>query len=179
VIRAYVALGANLGDRLGSLQRAVGLLDAVDGIDVVRSSRVFETAPVGPPQPDFLNAVIEVRTSLEPRALLRACRSVERDLGRQRHERWGPRTIDVDVLTYDDRDVDEPDLRIPHPRMHERAFVLVPLGELDADPPLPGGRRLAEVSLPPGDLLGVRPFGPPLRVGDATADDRPAVDGPG
>jgi 2-amino-4-hydroxy-6-hydroxymethyldihydropteridine diphosphokinase len=165
VTRAYLALGANLGDRLASLQRAADILDAAEGIDVVRSSRVFETAPLGPPQPDFLNAVIEVETSLAPRALLGACMSVERELGRERHERWGPRTIDIDVLTYDDLEVDEPDLRIPHPRMHERAFVLVPLGELDADPPLPGGRHLSDVSLPPRDVLGVRAFGPPLHVG--------------
>jgi 2-amino-4-hydroxy-6-hydroxymethyldihydropteridine diphosphokinase len=165
VTRAYLALGANLGDRLASLQRAADLLGARRGIAVLRSSRLFETAPVGPPQPDFLNAVVEVDTSLTPRDLLEAAMAVERELGRERHERWGPRTIDVDLLTFDDVEVDEPGLRIPHPRMHERAFVLVPLGELNADPPLPGGRRLAEVSLPPGDLLGVRPFGPPLRVG--------------
>jgi 2-amino-4-hydroxy-6-hydroxymethyldihydropteridine diphosphokinase len=164
VTSAYLALGSNLGDRLEMLQRAVDLLADVDGILVVRSSRVFETAPVGPPQPDYLNAVIEIETSLGPSELLESCQGVERALGRERRERWGARTIDVDVLTYDAIEVDEPDLRIPHPRMRERAFVLVPLGELDPDPPLPGGRRLADVRLPPGDVLGVRPFGPPLRV---------------
>jgi 2-amino-4-hydroxy-6-hydroxymethyldihydropteridine diphosphokinase len=164
VTSVYLALGSNLGDRLASLQRAVDLLEVVDGIRVVRSSRVFETAPVGPPQPDYLNAVIEIETSLEPRDLLEACLGVEGALGRERGERWGARTIDVDVLTYDAIELDEPDLRIPHPRMHERAFVLVPLGELDADPPLPGGRHLADVRLPPEDVLGVRSFGPPLRV---------------
>jgi 2-amino-4-hydroxy-6-hydroxymethyldihydropteridine diphosphokinase len=164
VTSAYLALGSNLGDRLATLQRAVDLLSAAGDIRVIRSSRVFETAPVGPPQPDYLNAVVEIETTLEPRALLAACQAVERELGRERRERWGPRTIDVDVLTYDDLEVDEPDLRIPHPRMHERAFVLVPLGELDADPPLPSGRHLVDVTLPPGDVLGVRPFGPPLLV---------------
>jgi 2-amino-4-hydroxy-6-hydroxymethyldihydropteridine diphosphokinase len=164
VTRAYVALGSNLGDRLATLQAAVDLLDGTDGVRVLRSSRVFETAPVGPPQPDFLNAVIEVETALEPRGLLEAATAVEQHLGRERLERWGPRTLDVDLLTFDDLTVDEPDLQIPHPRMHERAFVLVPLGELDADPPLPGGRRLSDVELPPGDVLGVRPFAPPLRV---------------
>jgi 2-amino-4-hydroxy-6-hydroxymethyldihydropteridine diphosphokinase len=164
VTRAYLGLGSNLGDRLATLQRAVDLLADASGIRVIRSSRVFETAPVGPEQPDFLNAVVEVETSLDPRELLAASLGVERELGRERAERWGPRTIDVDVLTFDEVDVDEPDLRVPHPRMHERAFVLVPLGELDPDPPLPGGRRLADVSLPPGDVLGVRPFGPRLRV---------------
>jgi 2-amino-4-hydroxy-6-hydroxymethyldihydropteridine diphosphokinase len=164
VTGAYLALGSNLGDRLATLQRAVDLLGAVEGVRVVRSSRVFETVPVGPPQPEFLNAVVEVDTSLGPRDLLHACLDVERRLGRERSERWGPRTIDVDVLSFDVLEVDEPDLRIPHPRMHERAFVLVPLGELDADPPLPGGRHLSDMSLPPADLLGVRPFGPPLAV---------------
>jgi len=161
---AFLALGSNLGDRLATLQRAVELLDARDAIEVVRSSRVYETVPVGPPQPSYLNAVIEVRTRLEPRGLLEAGLSVEAELGRERLERWGPRTLDVDVLTYDDLEIREPDLEIPHPRMHERGFVLVPLGELTADPPLPGGRRLAEIRLPPDAVLGVRAFAPPLRV---------------
>ncbi len=161
---AYLALGSNVGDRAETLQRAVDLLDAADGIEVRRASSVYETAPVGPPQPDFLNAVVRIETTLQPQALLDTALSIERDLGRVRHERWGPRTIDIDVLTYDALEIDEPDLRVPHPRMHERAFVLVPLGELDADPPLPGGRRLGDVRLPPQDVLGVRRFGPPLRI---------------
>ena len=143
---------------------AVRLLAETDGVDVVRSSRVFETEPVGPPQPAYLNAVIEVRTTLAPRELLEAAQAVENSLGRERAERWGPRTIDVDILTFDDRTVDEPDLEIPHPRMHERGFVLVPLGELDDDPMLPGGRRLAEIRLSPDVVFGVRPFAPPLPV---------------
>jgi 2-amino-4-hydroxy-6-hydroxymethyldihydropteridine diphosphokinase len=160
-VSAYLALGSNLGDRLETLWRAVGLLEATEGIEVVRSSRVFETDPVGPPQPAYLNAVLEVRTELEPRALLDACLAVETALGRVRAERWGPRTLDVDVLTYDARTVDEPDLTIPHPRMHERAFVLIPLRELDPDPMLPGDRSLASLRLASGD---VRPFAPPLRA---------------
>jgi 2-amino-4-hydroxy-6-hydroxymethyldihydropteridine diphosphokinase len=161
---AYLALGANLGDRLEQLREAVRLLAATEGVEVVRSSRVFETEPVGPPQPAYLNAVIEVRTTLEPRRLLEAAQAVEGALGRVRAERWGPRTIDVDILTFDDRTVDEPDLEIPHPRMHERGFVLVPLGELDGDPMLPGGRRLSEIRLSPDIVFGVRPFAPPLPV---------------
>lgn len=161
---AYLGLGSNLGDRLESLRQAVRLLQAETGIEVVRSSRVYETEPVGPPQPAYLNAVIEVRTELEPRGLLEACRRVEDALGRVRGERWGPRTIDVDVLSIDERTVDEPDLIVPHPRMHERGFVLVPLRELDPDPMLPGGRRLATLRLVPGAVLGVRPFAPPLPV---------------
>lgn len=163
--RAYLALGSNLGNRLGHLRAAVRLLEETDGIDVVRSSRIYETDPVGPPQPPYLNAVIEVETSRSPRELLEACRDVEDALGRVRTERWGPRTIDVDVLTFDEQTVDEPDLQVPHPRMHERGFVLVPLGELDDDPTLPGGRTLSSLRIPPDALLGVRLFAPPLPVG--------------
>ena len=161
---AFLALGSNLGDRLAMLQRAVDLLDARDGIDVVRSSRVYETDPVGPPQPAYLNAVLEISTTLEPRGLLEAALAIETELGRVRVERWGPRTLDVDILLYDDREVREPDLEIPHPRMHERGFVLVPLSELTQDPMLPGGRTLAELRLSPDAVLGVRPFAPPLAV---------------
>jgi 2-amino-4-hydroxy-6-hydroxymethyldihydropteridine diphosphokinase len=164
-VTAYLGLGSNLGGRLDNLQRAVDLLVLQPGLRVVRSSRVYETEPVGgPEQPEFLNGVIEVDVELPPRELLAACARVEDALGRVREERWGPRTIDVDVLTYGSEVVDEPDLVIPHPRMHERAFVLVPLTELCADPPLPSGRRLAELRLGPAAVLGVRPFAPPLRV---------------
>jgi 2-amino-4-hydroxy-6-hydroxymethyldihydropteridine diphosphokinase len=162
---AFVGLGSNAGDRLGNLQRAVDLLGAREGLRVRASSRVYETDPVGgPPQPDYLNAVIEVETDLEPYGLFGACREVEDALGRERLERWGPRTIDLDVLTYDDREIDEPDLQVPHPRMHERAFVLVPLLELTADPPLPGGRRIATLRAGTGMLAGVRLVAPPLKV---------------
>jgi 2-amino-4-hydroxy-6-hydroxymethyldihydropteridine diphosphokinase len=163
--KAYLALGSNLGDRLERLREAVRLLEEIEGVDVVRSSRVYETDPVGPPQPAYLNAVIEVETSRSPVELLEACRAVEDALGRIRGERWGPRTIDVDVLTFDEQTVDEPDLQIPHPRMHERGFVLVPLGELDDDPMLPGGRTLSNLRISPDAVLGVRPFAPPLPVG--------------
>jgi len=161
---AFLALGSNLGDRLAMLQRAVDLLDARDGIDVVRSSRVYETDPVGPPQPAYLNAVLEISTTLEPRGLLEAALAIETELGRVRAERWGPRTLDVDVLLYDDREVHEPDLEIPHPRMHERGFVIVPLLELVPEPMLPDGRKLTSLRLDPGAVLGVRAFAPPLVV---------------
>jgi 2-amino-4-hydroxy-6-hydroxymethyldihydropteridine diphosphokinase len=161
---AYLALGSNLGDRLEHLRAAVRELDATEGVDVVRSSRVYETEPVGPPQPAYLNAVVAIDTTLAPRELFEACRGVEDALGRVRAERWGPRTLDVDILVYDEQTVDEPDLQIPHPRMHERGFVLVPLGELDADAMLPGGRRLSTLRLSPDAVFGVRPFAPPLPV---------------
>jgi 2-amino-4-hydroxy-6-hydroxymethyldihydropteridine diphosphokinase len=162
-VEAYVGLGSNLGDRLGNLREAVRLLARRPGVEVRRSSRVYETDPVGgPEQPRYLNAVVEVFTRLGPRELLEACLGVERSMGRARTERWGPRLIDLDVLTYDREEVDEPDLTIPHPRMHERWFVLAPLLELDADPPLPGGRRVASLRIPGGPLHGVEPFAPPL-----------------
>ena len=163
----YLGLGSNIGDRLGSLAGAVEALERRE-VRLVRSSRVYETDPVGgPPQPVYLNAVIEVETELEPRHLLRVCLEVENELGRVREERWGPRTMDIDILTYGDRDIFEADLVIPHPRMHERAFVLVPLLELDADPPLPGGREAETLSLGADALTAVRPYAPPLRY-DAT-----------
>jgi 2-amino-4-hydroxy-6-hydroxymethyldihydropteridine diphosphokinase len=168
--RCFLALGSNLGDRLANLQEAVDRL--AQHLRVLRSSRVYETAPVGPAQPDYLNAVLEVETDLAPEELLRRCLAVEEAMGRVRAERWGPRVIDVDVLTYGRETIDAPDLVVPHPRMHGRAFVLVPLAELTADPPLPGGRRLRTLR-PPGDLLGeVRPFAPALRIG---APERPEV----
>jgi 2-amino-4-hydroxy-6-hydroxymethyldihydropteridine diphosphokinase len=151
-----------MGDRLANLRRAVDLLGE-RSVRVTRSSRVYETDPVGgPPQPDFLNAVVEAETDLDPGGLLRACWSVEDDMGRERAERWGPRPIDVDVLTYGREQIDRPDLHIPHPLMHERAFVLVPLLELDADPPLPGGRRVDALRLDATALGGVRLHAPPL-----------------
>lgn len=158
--RAYLGLGSNLGDRLENLRRAVVLLSE-RGVTVLRSSRVYEADPVGgPPQPDYLNAVVEVDAAGTARDLLEACRAVEDTMGRERVERWGPRVIDVDVLTFDDETIDEPDLRVPHHRMHERAFVLIPLLELDPDPALPGGRRAADVRVE--GLGGVRLYGPPL-----------------
>jgi 2-amino-4-hydroxy-6-hydroxymethyldihydropteridine diphosphokinase len=164
-VAAYLGLGSNLGDRLGNLQRAVDLLGATPGITVVRSSRVYETDPVGgPPQPDFLNAVVEIETGLSPRDLLHACLSIEERLKRGRGVRWGPRTVDLDVLTYGRDEVHEKDLEIPHPRMHERGFVLVPLLELDADPPLPGGRRVSALRRDAVALGEVRVFAPPLVV---------------
>ena len=167
-MRAFIGLGANLGDRLANLQRAVDLLGRTEGVRVLRSSRVYETDPVGgPPQPDYLNAVIEVETDLDPAGLLGACLAVEERMGRFRSARWGPRAIDLDVLTFGRKEVrlERPDLTVPHPLMHERAFVLVPLLELDADPALPGGRRAAELRLGPEVLAGVRPYAPPLAVG--------------
>src|SRR5262245_1951778 len=130
----------------------------------MRSSRLYETDPVGPPQPDYLNAVIDVRTRLDPHALLDRVLAVEHELGRVRGERWGPRTIDVDVLTYDALELDDPRLTVPHPRMHERGFVLIPLLELEPDPQLPGSRRIGEIRTAGGALSGVRLATPALSL---------------
>jgi 2-amino-4-hydroxy-6-hydroxymethyldihydropteridine diphosphokinase len=162
VTRAFLGLGSNIGDRLESLRTAVSLLEG-RGIHVARSSRVYATDPVGgPEQPEFLNAVIEVEAPGSAGDLLEACLQIEGRMGRERGERWGPRVIDLDVLTFGREDIDEPDLQVPHPRMHERAFVLIPLLELEADPPLPGGSKAADLRLESTALGGVRPFAPPL-----------------
>jgi 2-amino-4-hydroxy-6-hydroxymethyldihydropteridine diphosphokinase len=163
-VQAFLGLGSNVGDRLANVQQAVDRLARTEGIRVVRASRVYETDPVGPPQPDYLNAVVEVETTLRPRSLLEACLGVEAAMGRVRAERWGPRIVDVDVLTFGDEQIDEPGLTVPHPRMPHRAFVLVPLLELDPHHRLPDGRRLAEVRLGPEALGSVRPFAPPPSV---------------
>jgi 2-amino-4-hydroxy-6-hydroxymethyldihydropteridine diphosphokinase len=145
-VSAYVGIGSNLGDRLENLRTAVRELAGTPDVRFVRSSSVYETAPVGgPEQGDFLNAVVEISTELEPRALLEALQLIENELGRVRAERFGPRTIDLDLLLYGDEEIDEPDLTVPHPRMHERAFVVVPLMELEAGDALPNGRRLEPV----------------------------------
>jgi 2-amino-4-hydroxy-6-hydroxymethyldihydropteridine diphosphokinase len=159
---AFLGLGSNLGDRLANLQAAVDALQAEPGLRVTASSRVWETRPEGgPPQPDYLNAVIRIETELSARDLLDVARRVETRLGRIRKERWGARTMDVDVLLYDDEEVDEADLVVPHPRMKQRAFVLLPLLDLEPDPVLPDGTRLKDVRV---DTAGVSPSAAPLAV---------------
>lgn len=128
---AYVALGSNLGDRAGFLREALRGLAATDGVAVVAVSRTYETKPVGPPQGPYLNAVAKLRTALSPRGLLERLLEIERSLGRQRGPEPNlPRTLDLDLLLHGDARVDEPDLVLPHPRLHERGFVLEPLREL-------------------------------------------------
>jgi 2-amino-4-hydroxy-6-hydroxymethyldihydropteridine diphosphokinase len=131
---AFLGLGSNLGDRRGHLAAASLGLAADPAITLGRASAIYETKPVGREgQPDFLNQVLEIATTHEPRALLAACLALERRLGRERHERWGPRTIDIDVLLYEDLTWNDAHLVLPHPRMHERTFVLTPLAELAPD----------------------------------------------
>ncbi len=140
--RAYVGLGSNLGDREQAIRQAA------ERIGAVRLSGIRETEPWGyADQPDFLNAVAEVATELGPRELLDFLLGVEHDLGRERGAgpRYGPRTIDLDLLLYDDEAIDEPGLTVPHPRLHERRFVLEPLVELDPALVVPGRGTVAEL----------------------------------
>jgi len=165
VPRVYLGLGANLGNRLDTLQLAVDLL-ATRGVRALASSRVWATEPLGgpPDQPEFLNVVVEVDPGEKaPADVLAAANAVEAELGRERDVRWGPRTIDIDVLLWDDLRSDDPVLTIPHPRLHERAFVVMPLLDLDPDSRLPDGRRLVELAAPAGEA---RPYAPPLAVPD-------------
>lgn len=138
--RAYVGLGANLGEREEALRAAVAALDATEGVEVVAVSTLRETDPVDYlDQPRFLNGAVAIDTTLTPRELLDALLAVERSLGRTRDgPRFGPRTIDLDLLLYGDESFDEPGLTIPHPRLHERAFALEPLAELDPGLVVPG-----------------------------------------
>jgi 2-amino-4-hydroxy-6-hydroxymethyldihydropteridine diphosphokinase len=133
-----LALGSNLGDRLASLQRAVDLLCAGE-LRCTAVSGVYQTTPVGgPPQEDYLNAVLLAQTTLPAREVLRRAQAAEAALDRVRTVRWGPRTLDVDVVAYGDEIRADPDLTLPHPRAHERAFVLVPWLEADPGAVLPG-----------------------------------------
>lgn len=140
VPRAYVGLGANLGAREASLRRAVSLLDGREDTSVVALSRLRETDPVGYlDQPRFLNGAVSLETSLGPRELLAVLLEIERELGRVRDGvRNGPRAIDLDLLLYEGVVMDEPDLQLPHPRLHERRFALEPLADLEPDLDVPG-----------------------------------------
>jgi 2-amino-4-hydroxy-6-hydroxymethyldihydropteridine diphosphokinase len=157
-----LGLGANLGDRLATLQRAVDLL-AEEGVRTVASSRVWRTKAIGGPpgQPDYLNAVVRAETALDAGEVLAAANRVEAALGRTREARWGPRTIDIDVLLFDDEVRDDPELTIPHPRLRERAFVVLPLLDVDPDPVLPDGTRVLDLPLDPD---GAEPTQPPLAI---------------
>jgi 2-amino-4-hydroxy-6-hydroxymethyldihydropteridine diphosphokinase len=129
-----LAIGSNLGDRLAYLQLAVDALRDAPSLQLLAFSPVYETAPVGgPDQGAFLNAVVAVETDLEPMDLLRLAQDIEQKAQRVREVRWGPRTLDVDVLLYGELRLDDPTLTLPHPRMYERAFVMVPLRDISCD----------------------------------------------
>ncbi|MFJ7851094.1 2-amino-4-hydroxy-6-hydroxymethyldihydropteridine diphosphokinase [Peribacillus sp. NPDC097206] len=135
---SYLSIGSNMGESFDTFQRAFQLLSEDPHIKLVSCSSLYETDPVGYTDQDcFLNAVIKVETDLTPEDLLRACMQVEQELGRKRNVRWGPRTLDLDILLYNHENVETEILSIPHPRMHERAFVIIPLMELEPDIILP------------------------------------------
>jgi 2-amino-4-hydroxy-6-hydroxymethyldihydropteridine diphosphokinase len=145
--RAIVALGSNLGDRLALLRRGLALLAAHDDVDVLRVSRVYETAPVGGPagQPAYLNAVVAVETAMRPIDLLGLLHVIEAAADRERVVRWGPRTLDLDVVDIEGSVSDDPVLTLPHPRAHERAFVLLPWLDVEPDAVLAGHGRVADL----------------------------------
>src|SRR5699024_9890885 len=139
---AYIALGANIKPRDYYMEQAIKRIKAHNQIDICATSAVYETAPAGyEDQGHFLNSVIHVQTSLDPFELLTFCQSVEHYLGRKRTIRYGPRTIDLDILLYNHENIETKRLTIPHPRMHKRAFVLVPLKELAPDLVVPGKNK--------------------------------------
>ena len=143
--RAYVALGANLGDRQATILAALAELDAAEGVDVVAVSSLADTDPVGYlDQPRFLNGAAALETSLGPRALLDLLLAVERRHGRAREgvPAQGPRTVDLDLVLYENAEIEEPGMTIPHPRLHERRFVLEPLAELDPSLEVPGKGKI-------------------------------------
>ena len=153
--RVVLSVGSNLGDRLGTLQGCVQAIGELPETDVLAVSPVYETAPVGgPAQPDYLNAVLVIETGLAPRDLLAATQRIEADFGRVRvegSERFGPRTLDIDIISFAGEVSDDPVLTLPHPRAHERAFVLAPWHDLDPEASLPG--RGAVAALLAGALL--------------------------
>ena len=166
---AYLGLGSNLGDREASLNDAARRLAGAPSTTILKSSSIYETAPWGfTDQPDFLNCVLEIETRLSPLALLGQAKEVEQEIGRQPSWRYGPRLIDVDILLYGNETLQlaKPDLQIPHPRMDQRAFVVIPLAELAGDvthPPL--HRTISEIAEEVEGREGVRIWGPPLSSG--------------
>jgi 2-amino-4-hydroxy-6-hydroxymethyldihydropteridine diphosphokinase len=155
-VRVYIGLGSNLGDRLSNLKAALGKLSST--LEIVSVSSVYETEPIGPKQPDYLNAVVSADTDLAPDDLLAVMQQIELELGRKRLIRWGPRTIDLDLLLYGDQVIDTEDLKVPHPEISNRAFVVVPLLELQPELGLPSGERLAGFCR--GEPSGLRLFAP-------------------
>jgi 2-amino-4-hydroxy-6-hydroxymethyldihydropteridine diphosphokinase len=158
---AYIGIGSNVGERSTFCRRAVGALDDTPEVRVTAASSLYETTPVGgPPQRSFINLVARLETTLGPRTLLGVCKEIERMLGREPSEiRWGPRVVDLDLLTFGDEKINDEDLEVPHPRMLLRRFVLVPLLEIDPDASDPWGTRYADwVDEAEGEVRAVEPF---------------------
>ena len=134
MVQSYLGLGSNIGDRKQQLLKAIDLIGNIKGIKVTKQSSIYETAPIGyTDQPNFLNLCLEIETELSPQQLLKHCLDIEQQLHRVREIRWGPRTLDIDILLYSDNIIETDNLSIPHPRMQERAFVLIPLNDIASD----------------------------------------------
>ncbi len=158
---SYIGIGSNVGDRARFCRQAVEALAGSDGVDVVAVSSLYETSPVGgPPQRSFVNVVAKLETALDARELLETCKRVEHRMGREPSDiRWGPRVVDLDILLYDDEKISEPDLEIPHPRLKERLFALVPLLEIDPDVTDPWETRLHDaLDEAEGEVQLLEPF---------------------
>jgi 2-amino-4-hydroxy-6-hydroxymethyldihydropteridine diphosphokinase len=145
--KVYAGLGSNLGNKRENIIRAIDRIDAYEGICVREKSGFYDTSPVGgPPQPDYVNCVIELETEVEPQTLLKEFKKIEIEQGRRSGVRWGPRVVDLDILLYGDIIVNDHNLKIPHERMHERVFVLEPLCEISPDIKHPvSGKSISEL----------------------------------
>jgi 2-amino-4-hydroxy-6-hydroxymethyldihydropteridine diphosphokinase len=165
--QAVLALGSNLGDRQDILQGGVDAIAGIEGVRLTGVSPVYETVPVGgPPQPDYLNAVVLAEVTIPSLDLLDRLHAVEAAFDRVRLVRWGPRTLDIDIITVADEHCDDPDLTLPHPRAHERAFVLAPWHDVDPDAVLPGWGPVADL-LARADQTGIRRSEMPLMLQEA------------
>jgi 2-amino-4-hydroxy-6-hydroxymethyldihydropteridine diphosphokinase len=165
--QAVLALGSNLGDRQDILQGGVDAIGAIEGVRLTGVSPVYETLPVGGPrQPDYLNAVVLADIAIPSRELLDRLHAVEAAFARVREVRWGPRTLDIDIITVAGERSDDPDLTLPHPRAHQRAFVLAPWHDADPGAVLPGHGPVADL-LALADQTGIRRSGVPLVLQEA------------
>ena len=147
---AILSLGSNLGERKQTLEAAIRQISATKGVKLVNQSAIYESVALtdsgyDPEQPSYLNAVVQVETSLKPKALLKVLNEIENDFGRIRLQRWAPRTLDIDIITFGHELVETKNLIVPHPRAFERSFVLVPWLEIDPDAILPGRGRISEL----------------------------------
>ncbi len=158
MIKSAIALGSNLGDSLNILETTITLLSQHSSVELISYSPWYQTTPIGPPQPDYLNGCAILKTSLIPEDLLQTLLDIEQKFGRIRREKWGPRTLDLDLLLYGDVILDTPSLSIPHPLMLERAFVLVPLGDIAATWVHPITKKMIQQHLNGLNCEGVKPL---------------------
>ena len=158
---SYIGIGSNIGDRSAFCRSAVQALEGTEGILVGKISSLYETSPVGgPPQRSYVNLVVKVDTDLTPQALLDACKGIERRIGREPSDiRWGPRVVDLDILTFGDEKIVEPHLEVPHPHIRDRRFVLVPLLEVEPDAVDPWGDPYSgSLDVAEGDVELLEPY---------------------